>query len=115
MKTKEEIEQAITFLRNKGILGSGNTVWQVRFADGKLFDIVELMAEFANPKWISVKEQKLLTDEIIHVWHRNELKKGKRCIVGNVWRLCVCLPLAQSFKLPQMLMGQIAQNRCYNQ
>jgi len=83
MKTKEEIEQAITFLRNKGILGSGNTVWQVRFADGKLFDIVELMAEFANPKWISVKEQKPLTDEIIHVWHRNALKKGKRCIVGN--------------------------------
>ena len=83
MKTKEEIEQAITFLRNKGILGSGNTVWQVRFADGKLFEIVELMAEFANPKWISVKEQKPLTDEIIHVWHRNELKKGKRCIVGN--------------------------------
>lgn len=41
------------------------------------------MAEFANPKWISVKEQKPLTDEIIHVWHRNELKKGKRCIVGN--------------------------------
>jgi len=33
----------------------------------------------------------------------------------NVWRLCVCLPLAQSFKLPQMLMGQIAQNRCYRQ
>jgi hypothetical protein len=31
----------------------------------------------------------------------------------NVLRLCVCLPLAQSFKLPQMLMGQIAQNRCY--
>jgi len=31
----------------------------------------------------------------------------------NVLGLCVCLPLAQSFKLPQMLMGQIAQNRCY--
>jgi len=31
----------------------------------------------------------------------------------NVLRLCVCLPLAQSFNLPQMLMGQIAQNRCY--
>jgi len=29
----------------------------------------------------------------------------------NGLRLCVCLPLAQSFKLPQMLMGQIAQNR----
>ena len=28
-------------------------------------------------------------------------------------RLCVCLPLAQGFNLPQMLMGQIAQNRCY--
>jgi hypothetical protein len=23
------------------------------------------------------------------------------------------LPLAESFNLPQMLMGQIAQNRCY--
>jgi hypothetical protein len=34
-------------------------------------------------------------------------------LAGNVLRLCVCLPLAQSFKLPQMLMGQIAQNRCY--
>jgi hypothetical protein len=34
-------------------------------------------------------------------------------ITHNGWRLCVCLPLAQSFKLPQMLMGQIAQNRCY--
>jgi len=33
-------------------------------------------------------------------------------IASNVLRLCVCLPLAQSFKLPQMLMGQIAQNRC---
>jgi hypothetical protein len=33
--------------------------------------------------------------------------------IDNVLRLCVCLPLAQSFKLPQMLMGQIAQNRCY--
>jgi len=32
---------------------------------------------------------------------------------ANGLRLCVCLPLAQSFKLPQMLMGQIAQNRCY--
>jgi len=31
----------------------------------------------------------------------------------NGLRLCVCLPLAQGFKLPQMLMGQIAQNRCY--
>ena len=31
----------------------------------------------------------------------------------DVLRLCVCLPLAQGFKLPQMLMGQIAQNRCY--
>lgn len=34
-------------------------------------------------------------------------------IAGNVLRLCVCLPLAQSLKLPQMVMGQIAQNRCY--
>jgi len=34
-------------------------------------------------------------------------------VAANVLRLCVCLPLAQSFKLPQMLMGQIAQNRCY--
>jgi hypothetical protein len=50
------------------------------------------------------------------------LKKLKECvgffffnnlIATNGWRLCVCLPLAQSFKLPQMLMGQIAQNRCY--
>ena len=32
---------------------------------------------------------------------------------NNVLRLCVCLPLAQSFNLRQMLMGQIAQNRCY--
>jgi len=31
---------------------------------------------------------------------------------NGLW-LCVCLPLAQGFKLPQMLMGQIAQNRCY--
>ena len=31
----------------------------------------------------------------------------------NVLRLCVCLPLAQCFNLQQMLMGQIAQNRCY--
>ncbi len=37
----------------------------------------------AEREWISVKEQKPLTDEIIHVWHRNELKKCKRCIVGN--------------------------------
>ena len=34
-------------------------------------------------------------------------------IAANVLRLGVCLPLAQSFNLPQMLMGQIAQNRCY--
>jgi len=34
-------------------------------------------------------------------------------MAGNVLRLCVCLPLAQAFNLPQMLMGQIAQNRCY--
>jgi len=34
-------------------------------------------------------------------------------IAPNVLWLCVCLPLAQSFKLPQILMGQIAQNRCY--
>jgi len=34
-------------------------------------------------------------------------------LAANVLRLCVCLPLAQCFKLPQMLMGQIAQNRCY--
>jgi len=34
-------------------------------------------------------------------------------IAANGLRLCVCLPLAQGFKLPQMLMGQIAQNRCY--
>jgi len=34
-------------------------------------------------------------------------------MTANVLRLCVCLPLAQCFKLPQMLMGQIAQNRCY--
>jgi hypothetical protein len=34
-------------------------------------------------------------------------------MVANVLWLCVCLPLAQIFKLPQMLMGQIAQNRCY--
>jgi len=34
-------------------------------------------------------------------------------MAANVLGLCVCLPLAQSFKLPQMLMGQIAQNRCY--
>ena len=31
----------------------------------------------------------------------------------NVLRLCVCLPLAQSFNLTINLMGQIAQNRCY--
>ena len=31
----------------------------------------------------------------------------------NVLRLCVCLPLAQSFNLTTNLMGQIAQNRCY--
>jgi hypothetical protein len=40
-------------------------------------------------------------------------KKFKKIIAHNGSRLCVCLPLAQSFKLPQMLMGQIAQNRCY--
>ena len=34
-------------------------------------------------------------------------------ITGNGLWLCVCLPLAQSFKLPQMFMRQIAQNRCY--
>jgi len=34
-------------------------------------------------------------------------------VAYNGSRLCVCLPLAQSFNLPQMLMGQIAQNRCY--
>jgi len=31
----------------------------------------------------------------------------------NILRLCVCLPLAQCFKLTTNLMGQIAQNRCY--
>jgi len=39
----------------------------------------------------------------------------KSRMAHNVLRLCVCLPLAQSVKLPQILMGQIAQNRCYNQ
>ena len=39
--------------------------------------------------------------------------KHVRPLATNVLRLCVCLPLAQSFKLPQMLMGQIAQNPCY--
>ena len=34
-------------------------------------------------------------------------------MTANVLRLCVCLPLAQGFNLPQMLIGQIAQNRCY--
>jgi len=32
--------------------------------------------------------------------------------LNGLW-LCVCLPLAQCFKLQKMLMGQIAQNRCY--
>jgi len=44
---------------------------------------------------------------------KNETLMRSTAITANVWRLCVCLPLAQSFKLPQMLMGQIAQNRCY--
>jgi len=39
--------------------------------------------------------------------------KKLKNIAPNVLRLCVCLPLAQGFNLPQMLMGQIAQNRCY--
>ena len=33
----------------------------------------------------------------------------------TVLRLCVCLPLHNASILPQMLMGQIAQNRCYRQ
>jgi len=41
------------------------------------------------------------------------LSGGFNKLAANGLRLCVCLPLAQSFKLPQMLMGQIAQNRCY--
>jgi hypothetical protein len=47
---------------------------------------------------------------------KRKLKLEHGCSIShNVLRFCVCLPLAQSFKLPQMLMGQIAQNRCYNQ
>jgi len=46
---------------------------------------------------------------------RRNYRNGVEPIAPNVLRLCVCLPLAQSFKLPQMLMGQIAQNRCYRQ
>ena len=41
------------------------------------------------------------------------MEKTSVGIYYNVLRLCVCLPLAQSFNLPQMFMGQIAQNRCY--
>ncbi len=42
----------------------------------------------------------------------NTQERWRFLFATNVLRLCVCLPLAQSFKLPQMLMGQIAQNRC---
>lgn len=36
------------------------------------------------------------------------------CKIGaNAWRLCVCLPLHNASIYRQMLMGQIAQNRCY--
>jgi hypothetical protein len=43
----------------------------------------------------------------------NATKRLKASIDTNGLRLCVCLPLAQNLKLPQMFMGQIAQNRCY--
>ena len=35
----------------------------------------------------------------------------KKSLYG--FRLCVCLPLHKVSSLPQMLMGRIAQNRCY--
>ena len=38
---------------------------------------------------------------------------AQESVNSNVLRLCVCLPLAQVFKLPTNFMGQIAQNRCY--
>jgi hypothetical protein len=41
-------------------------------------------------------------------WEKIKIK-----LAHNVLRLCVCLPLTQCFNLPKMLMGQIAQNRCY--
>lgn len=31
---------------------------------------------------------------------------GDVAVAANGLRLCVCLPLAQGFKLPQMLMGK---------
>jgi hypothetical protein len=83
MKTKEEIEQEAKHYA--GIILSVDIDAEERYYNGRIpkYDAFKAGAEFANPKWISVKEQKPLTDEIIHVWHRNELKKGKRCIVGN--------------------------------
>lgn len=38
---------AITFLRNKGILGEIHTKWMITFSDGSQVDLVQLFDEFA--------------------------------------------------------------------
>lgn len=38
---------AITFLRDKKILDSDKTKWKITFDDGREYDFVELMNEFA--------------------------------------------------------------------
>jgi len=91
--------------------------------------------EFIN--WLIYNEGKILADMYGRQWKYERygfkfkdivtddaFNDGLQCVhlfgtpivvlsAYNVLRLCVCLPLAQCFKLPQMLMGQIAQNRCY--
>jgi len=48
------------------------------------------------------------------IMSENQLLNGyANGITPNGLRLCVCLPIAQGFKLPTNLIGQIAQNRCY--
>lgn len=42
------MNDAVNFLRNKGILGVDKTQWIISFEDGRSFDLVDLFTEFKD-------------------------------------------------------------------
>lgn len=77
---------AITFLRNKGILGEIHTKWMITFSDGSQVDLVQLFDEFAalrQPAVIGRSEQ-LVCDECCNEGGTFGVNGWQKCSKGCI-------------------------------
>lgn len=75
---EQEINAAIRFLREKGILAEDKTQWIVRFSGGNELDIVDLFKEFAS-KEIDWDRENIKRNVRVHMDYEQP--------VGKVYRI----------------------------